>query len=79
MLEIDSLLESKNSRRNARTELFYRTDCRLGSATRQDDLNNWIFDTLADIIPFAHYSSAGHMKKSCQANEQNCSETNFNH
>lgn len=46
---------------------------------RQDDLNNWIFDALADIISFAHFSSAGHVKNLCQANEHISSETNFNH
>ncbi len=34
----------------ARTGPFYRTKTRLGSATPQVDLNNWIFAAAGDII-----------------------------
>ncbi len=59
----------------ARTGPFYRTKTRLGSATRQVDLNNWIFAETDDIIPYRDRLRAGQTRFFQQDNEHNSSKT----
>ncbi|MCA9007895.1 MAG: hypothetical protein KDA70_21665, partial [Planctomycetaceae bacterium] len=59
----------------ARTGPFYRTKTRLGSATPQVDLNNWIFAAAGDIISDRDRRRAGQTTKIQQDNEHNSSKT----